>query len=333
MRTPQLVGGTLVIALASSTVACNRADTKDQARQAAAEVRTAAAKAGEQLADGWLTTKVQARYFSDREIKGRHIDVTTNDGIVTLNGYVPNEDARRRAVDIAKSTDGVKQVNDQLGIGQSPASVARETSRTPDSVATTGAAERTAEDAKRTAEHVVERIDDARVTATIQAKYFLDSGVKGRNIDVDSRDGVVTLRGEVGSDTERNQALLLARNTDGVQRVEDNLTVNASLDSGHRSEATGTSGASQPSSAAAAEGKETLPAQLEDGVITTKIKAKFVADAQVKATTIDVTTKNGVVTLDGAVPSGTAKQKALALARDTDGVTQVIDRLTVRRAK
>jgi osmotically-inducible protein OsmY len=301
--------------LASSTLACNRAETKDQARQAAAEVRTAAARAGEELADGWVTTKVQARYFSDREIKGRHIDVNTRDGIVTLNGYVPSEDARRRAVEIAKSTEGVKQVTDQLGIGQANATVARDSSPKTDTVATSGGAE-------RTAEHAVERVDDARITATIQAKYFLDNGVKGRNINVDSRDGVVTLRGEVGSETERGQALLLARNTDGVQRVEDNLTVNAAVDA----DATGSSPASAGS-------QETLPAQLGDGVITTKIKAKFVGDGQVKATNIDVTTNNGVVTLDGTVPSGTAKQKALALARDTDGVTQVIDRLTVQRAR
>src|SRR4029450_13313882 len=81
----------------------------------------------------------------------------------------------------------------------------------PAAVATTGAA-----------------IDDARTTAAIQSKYFLDDTVKARKIDVDTRRGVVTLRGEVSSDAERAQALLLARSTQGVQRVEDLLTVNSS---------------------------------------------------------------------------------------------------------
>ena len=57
----------------------------------------------------------------------------------------------------------------------------------------------------------------------------LDPTIKGRNISVELTAGVVTLRGQVASEDERAQALMLARSTPGVQRVEDYLTVDAAL--------------------------------------------------------------------------------------------------------
>jgi len=68
-------------------------------------------------------------------------------------------------------------------------------------------------------------VDDDLVTSMIQAKFFQDPEVKARDIDVSTRNGVVTLRGEVASAAERAQALRLARETQGVQRVEDALRI------------------------------------------------------------------------------------------------------------
>ena len=72
-------------------------------------------------------------------------------------------------------------------------------------------------------------LDDATVVSLVQAKYFLDPMIKTRNISVELSNGVITLRGQVASEHERAQALLLARSTPGVQRVEDYLTVDAAL--------------------------------------------------------------------------------------------------------
>jgi osmotically-inducible protein OsmY len=52
-----------------------------------------------------------------------------------------------------------------------------------------------------------------------------------------------------------------------------------------------------------------------------------------KGAPIEVTAKNGVVLLQGTVRSAAAKQRALALARGTDGVSQVVDRISVGKAK
>jgi hypothetical protein len=70
---------------------------------------------------------------------------------------------------------------------------------------------------------------------------------------------------------------------------------------------------------------------LEEGGLTAKIKAKMVLDDVVKARNIDVTTSGTAVTLSGTVHSEQERERAVALARETEGVTQVIDRLVVRR--
>jgi hyperosmotically inducible protein len=69
---------------------------------------------------------------------------------------------------------------------------------------------------------------------------------------------------------------------------------------------------------------------IEDGRLTTKIKAKMALDDSVKALDLNVDTKDGVVTVAGDVKSEAERQRALALARETAGVSRVIDQLRVR---
>lgn len=66
--------------------------------------------------------------------------------------------------------------------------------------------------------------------------------------------------------------------------------------------------------------------------LTTKVKAKFAADDIVKASQIEVTTANGTVTLTGNVDSAQAKTRALELAKNTTGVTHVVDMISARTA-
>jgi hyperosmotically inducible protein len=82
---------------------------------------------------------------------------------------------------------------------------------------------------------------------------------------------------------------------------------------------------SSKTAAAAKQAKEALG----DGALTAKIKAKMALDDTVKALNLDVDTVDGVVTLSGKVRSRAERDRALALARETDGVRQVIDRTTL----
>jgi osmotically-inducible protein OsmY len=69
---------------------------------------------------------------------------------------------------------------------------------------------------------------------------------------------------------------------------------------------------------------------VNEAALSAKIKAKMALDDQVKARDINVTTHGTTVTLSGVVESKTEHDRAMALARETDGVTQVIDDLHAR---
>ena len=73
----------------------------------------------------------------------------------------------------------------------------------------------------------------------------------------------------------------------------------------------------------------TVACSQTDAGITTKVKTAMAADPVVKAYQVDVTTQNKVVTLSGDVETTAAKQQAVRIARQTDGVRDVIDRVRV----
>src|SRR5690606_38962525 len=66
---------------------------------------------------------------------------------------------------------------------------------------------------------------DEWITMKIQSKYFLDTDVKGRQINVETVEGVVTLKGTVTTDAEKSLAESIAKDTEGVTRVVNQLTV------------------------------------------------------------------------------------------------------------
>jgi osmotically-inducible protein OsmY len=231
---------------------------------------------------GWITTKIRAQYWVNPEIRPWNIDVTTsNGGVVTLSGRVDETADRDEAVRIARGTDGVTDVRDRLTVGRESNDTAAMTQ------------------------------PDAWITAKIQAQYFMDADVKGRDINVDTRDGAVTLRGTIDSEAERRQALMIARNTDGVRSVDDQLTI----------------GAAQAGDARGA--ASSAGATVEDAWITTKLQSKYFLDPQIKGSTIDVTTRRGVVTLEGSVATSDLKEQAAQIARETGGVTRVDNQLKI----
>jgi len=76
---------------------------------------------------------------------------------------------------------------------------------------------------------------------------------------------------------------------------------------------------------------ERVKETVSEAALTTKIKAKMALDDSVKARTIDVSTHGTTVTLSGTVASSGERERAVALARETAGVTRVVDQLQVRQ--
>ena len=74
-------------------------------------------------------------------------------------------------------------------------------------------------------ERLKENVDEAALTAKIKAKMALDDSVKARSIDVTTNGTTVTLSGTVRSTAEHDRAVSLARETNGIARVVDHLSV------------------------------------------------------------------------------------------------------------
>jgi|GEM_PF-850097 len=68
--------------------------------------------------DAALTAKVKAKLLSDDVLNGMKIDVDTQNGVVFLSGVVDTADQKRKAVSLAKNTEGVKKVEDNLKVGR-----------------------------------------------------------------------------------------------------------------------------------------------------------------------------------------------------------------------
>jgi osmotically-inducible protein OsmY len=75
--------------------------------------------AGDGIDDAWITTKVKTQLLADEAVKGTDISVETNANVVTLTGTAETAAARAAAIEIAKTTSGVKNVvADRLQVGQ-----------------------------------------------------------------------------------------------------------------------------------------------------------------------------------------------------------------------
>ena len=272
--------------------------------QQSADRATGTERAGDAAGNAWIMTKIQGKYFTDGLVKGRRIDVSANNGVVTLTGTVESEQEKQKAVELARNTEGVRRVEDRLQVAAGAEAGATATG------GSTPAAGTLPEDRGFT-----EQMSDAGITARIQSKFFLNDTVKSRNIDVDTSGGVVTLAGQVGNDAEQQEAISLARSVSGVKGVKNQLRV------------VNTATAAPEATSAPAE--RSTQSMIEDPWITTKIQSSYFMDDAVKAGQIGVTTNQGVVTLTGEVPSANAKERAETIARQTEGVTQVENRLTV----
>ena len=84
------------------------------------------------------------------------------------------------------------------------------------------------------------------------------------------------------------------------------------------------------SGCAVTRGQETVGAYVDDAAITTAIKARFVENKDVDASSISVETMKGTVKLSGFAKNMTEKSTAEALARKINGVTMVKNEITVR---
>jgi len=86
-------------------------------------------------------------------------------------------------------------------------------------------AENAKENLKETGAAVADATEDSRITAAVKTRLLEDPEVKGLTIDVDTNGATVTLTGTAETADQRAEAVKLARRTDGVKKVVNNIKV------------------------------------------------------------------------------------------------------------
>ena len=181
---------------------------------------------------------------------------------------------------------------------------------------------------------------DTGITSSVKSKMAADDKVKASEINVDTHNHVVTLNGTVGSNAEKERAVMIARNTKGVNSVVDDLTVGRpvatsgsydreSSSQTERDAKVKTEAKTHETKAKSEGAAEKSGEVLSDAAITTAVKTKFLAESGVPGTTINVDTNNHVVTLTGTVKNKAESQKAMTIARETKGVKRVVNHLKI----
>jgi osmotically-inducible protein OsmY len=167
---------------------------------------------------------------------------------------------------------------------------------------------------------------DPGITATVKARLAADDIVRAYVIDVDTAEGVVTLSGTVPTAVAEDRAIRLARETDGVVEVVDEIAVNTAVPTSGELEGGLDPGEASGQTENEAERTGDL---LNDAALTSSIKAKLLAEMTTPGVEIDVDAENGVVTLSGTVPSRAAADLAVSIVRRTEGVKSVVNNLRV----
>jgi hyperosmotically inducible protein len=207
--------------LAIGSMACN--SRNDEAN---AEQLPPAAKADERT-DTAITAEIKMKITDDELLDNSNIDVSTENGIVKLNGTVSSQAQLDRAAEIARNVQGVRTVDSFIEVAPGRVGDADldDDNDVADDVDVDGAAERTGEKAQELAENAKEAVGDAAVTTAVKMSLANDDLVDANDIDVDTNNGIVTLTGTVESNREAERAIQLARMAAGVKQVKSNLTV------------------------------------------------------------------------------------------------------------
>jgi len=170
------------------------------------------------MTDSDLERSVKTQIATDPQVPASDIHVRANadKNEVTLTGTVATESARTRIVYLAKSARPGLSVQDKIDV------------KRPEflrSAYTEDMAREAREKASAFGDKIGKSLNDAWIHTKITTMLAADKDAPARTINVDVQDNVVTLRGEVESSAAKTEAERIAKETEGVKRVKNMLTV------------------------------------------------------------------------------------------------------------
>jgi hyperosmotically inducible periplasmic protein len=169
-------------------------------------------------------------------------------------------------------------------------------------------------------------ISDAWLTAKTKLALMADEDVSGTSINVDTSNGVVTLKGKVESEAEKAKAVEIARKIEGVKQVQDQLAVAPRGDekqTAQRPGQTGPSGAAAPAKRDAAQIAQQVRQQIRQTWTSGQLREDGDSLKGPDGTAIEVDVNDGIVTLEGKVRDVQDIVKVAEAARRVPGVRAV----------
>lgn len=153
--------------------------------------------------NGWIEGALETSLQNSDQLKDAEIKVRVEQGEATLSGTVESNEQRKLAEDIARDVEGVESVQNKLKV-------------------------KSADDRTAAAERSIslrQRLADLSTTAVIKRQLLTSDGLKGMQIDVDTRNDKVTLSGSVTTEDQRARAEAIAKEREGIAEVVNNLQV------------------------------------------------------------------------------------------------------------
>jgi len=148
---------------------------------------------------------------------------------------------------------------------------------------------------------------DAWITTKVKTALLFHRNVSSTGTTVYTKDGVVTLQGEASSAAQKELTTEYAKDVDNVKSVNNQMTV-----------------AKTPAAPNATVGEK-----IDDASITAQVKSSLLSHRSTSALHTTVSTSDGVVTVGGVAKNEAEKSLVTKLATDINGVTSVINNMTV----
>lgn len=164
--------------------------------------------------DPKITTAVEMRIADDDSLRNTDIQVQTEKAHVTLKGNVGTPEQKERAGLIAQNVEGVAAVTNAIQVSRQAAQ---------NSSSSSTGSPRPGEVSIAETDRLKEKVDDAGITAEIKLRLARAEGLSAAKIDVDTKDGTVTLNGTVKSRAEEEKAVQVAQTVRNVRAVRSNL--------------------------------------------------------------------------------------------------------------
>jgi len=221
--------------------------------------------------DSRIESSAKQSYVFKTYLKNDDIKIQSSDGVVTLTGSVSEDSHKTLAQETVVGLPGVKTVNNMLEVQGEPTTAT----------------------------------SDSWLTSKVKTILLFHRNVSTMT-EVNTKEGIVTLRGDAASQAEKDLTTEYVKDVEGVKGVNNEMTVTKTV-------------------------KKTRTAgeKIDDASITAQVKMSLLYHRSTSALKTSVTTKKGIVTLSGKASNAAELKLTTKYANDVNGVKEVKNRMVI----